>query len=204
VRAPKKIYLVLDVAHGGEDAGGKSIYGCQEKDLTLALSRKLVALSGEYNIEFSTTRDADVAASLEERLKAGNASNAAAFISLHLRKGEANDGRGNSYELGLNPKSSNYNKSRLLASAIAHRLEAQKLPAAVVDYSNAYLIRHNKLPALLIEFGNLDDAENMALLNNAAQSETLCRNILSGIVEYTARLEAGNSDATKSDAAEKR
>lgn len=204
VRAPKKISMLLDAAHGGNDAGGKSIYGYLEKDLTLTITRKLLALAEEYNIDFTTTRTGDVAASLEERLQLGQSSGAAAFISVHLRKGEANDGRGNSYELGLNPKSSNYNRSLLLGSAIAHRLKGQQLPAAVVDYSNAYVIRNNALPALLIEFGNLDDAENMARLNNDAQLETLCRNVLAGIVEYSARLETHEPDASQSDLGEKR
>jgi N-acetylmuramoyl-L-alanine amidase len=195
IRSAKKIVLVLDVAHGGEDAGGESIYGQLEKDITLALSRKLVALSPEYNIEITTTRDADVAASLEERLQKAHNSQAAAFISVHLRKGEANDGRGNSYELGLNPKSGNYRKSLLLGSAIAARLRAQELPAAVVDYSNAYVIRNNKLPALLIEFGNLDDADNMARLSDEAQTETLCRNVLNGVVAYSTKLDADETEA---------
>lgn len=188
VRSPKKIVMVLDAAHGGEDAGGKGIYGDQEKDITLAISKKLVALSGEYNIEMITTRDADVYPTLEERLQTSNKTEDAIFLSVHVNKSTPGNVVGNSYELGVNPKGKNYDKSRLLASAIASKLKTQKLPVEVVDQRSAYIIRENRHPALLIECGNLDDADNMALLSDEARTEALCRNILSGIVDYNAKL----------------
>jgi N-acetylmuramoyl-L-alanine amidase len=87
----------------------------------------------------------------------------------------------------VNPKSGQYGKTMLLASSIAARLKGQKLPVEVVDHSMSYILRENKRPALLIECGNLDDADNIALLKDEVRTETLCRNILSGIVDYNTR-----------------
>lgn len=184
----KKIVVVLDAAHGGTDAGGKSIYGYQEKDFTLAICNKLVALSSEYNIEMITTRNEDVNASLQDRIQTSNNTDAALFLSIHVNKSTATDRRSNSYELGINPKSNNYSQSMLLASAIGDKLKTQQLPVKVVDHSKVYVIRENNHPALLMECGNLDDADNIALLNDKARTETLCRNILSGIVNYNTHL----------------
>lgn len=178
----KKIVMVLDAAHGGEDGGGKSIYGYVEKDLTLAVCKKLVSLSKEYNIEIITTRDGDAYPSLEERLRISNGTDAAIFISVHMKKSTDND-----YELGVNPLSENYNKSILLASSIANKLKNQKIPVKVVDQGKAYIMRGNTHPALIMECGNLDDADNIALLKDDARAEILCRNILSGIVDYYSR-----------------
>lgn len=188
LRSPKKIVLVLDAAHGGKDVGGKSIYGHREKDITLAVCRKLVSLSGEYNIEIINTRSEDVYTTLQERLDISNSTRADIFLSVHVNKSTAADAAGNSYELGVNPQSRHYNKSILLASSIASKLKIQKLPAKVVDQGNVFVIRENRHPALLIECGNLDDAGNMALLRDEARTEILCRNILSGIVDYSTRL----------------
>ena len=187
VRSPKKIVVVLDAAHGGKDRGGTSIYGYQEKDLTLAICEKLNALSGEYNIEPVTTRNEDVYYSLDERLRKSNDANDAIFLSIHIGKRIAPDRR-KSYELGVNPNSDNYSKSLLLASSIASKLKLQQLPTEVIDRSTATVLRSNNHPALLIECGNLDDADNIALLRDATRTEILCRNILSGIVAYNARL----------------
>lgn len=184
--SPKKIVVVLDAAHGGNDAGGKSAYGYLEKDFTLALCQKMAALSAEYNIEIITTRTADIFPTLQERVQKSNRSNADVFLSVHINQSSAV--RDNTYQIGVNPKSRQYSKSMLLASSIANKLKGQKLPVEVVDHSMAYILRENKRPALLIECGNLDDADNIALLKDAARTETLCRNILSGIVDYNSRL----------------
>jgi N-acetylmuramoyl-L-alanine amidase len=183
-KGEKKIVLVLDAAHGGEDAGGKSIYGQQEKDITLALCKKMVLLSKEYNIEIVTTRFEDVSYTLDERVNTSNNTQDAIFLSLHVNKSTNAGVRSNDYELGINPNGKEYDKSRLLASSIANRLKAQKLAVKVADHSKVYVIRNNQHPALLMECGNLDDADNIALLSDEKQKEKLCRNILSGIVDY--------------------
>lgn len=188
VRAAKKIVLVLDAAHGGNDAGGKSAYGYKEKDFTLALCRKITALSGEYNVEVVSTRTDDAAPSLQERVEKSNSSNADVFLSVHINQSSAV--RDNAYQLGVSPKSPDYSKARLIASAIASKLKTQELPVEVVDYSMSYVLRENRHPALLIECGNLDDAENIALLKDEKRTEQLCRNILSGIVNYQVKLNA--------------
>lgn len=188
LRSPEKIVLVLDAGHGGEDVGGKSIYGDMEKDITLSVCKKLTKLSSEYNIEIVPTRAGDTYPTLEERIKKGNSTDNAIFLSIHVNKNTTDDVRKNNYELGINPKSKNYDKSRLLASSIANKLKDQNLTAEVVDLSKVYVIRESKHPALLMECGNLDDAENMALLKDETRTEALCRNILSGIVDYNTSL----------------
>lgn len=183
--SPKKIVVVLDAAHGGNDAGGKSAYGYQEKDFTLALCKKLTVLSKEYNIEIIPTRTEDVCPSLQDRVQKSNSNNADVFLSVHINQSSAV--RDNTYQIGVNPKGKQYSRTMLLASSIAAKLKGQQLPVKVVDQSTSYLLRENKRPALLIECGNLDDADNIALLKDDARTETLCRNILSGIVDYNGR-----------------
>jgi N-acetylmuramoyl-L-alanine amidase len=188
IPAQKKIKLVLDAAHGGEDVGGTGIYGQQEKDLTLAISKKMVALSKEYNIDVVTTRDGDEHPTLEERVHTSNNTDNAIFLSLHVSKNVAGEAKQVSYELGINPNGVNHEKSLLLASAIGGKLKTLQLPVKVVEQHRAFVIRESKHPALLMECGNIDNADNIALLIDAARMETLCRNILSGIVEYGAKV----------------
>ena len=190
VHAREKIILVLDAGHGGKDHGGTSIYGDQEKDITLAICKKLIAISTEYNIKIVPTRDKDVYPTLQERLQTSNSTDDAIFLSVHVNKGTENGHRNNNYELGINPQSKNYDKSIVLASAIANKLKGQKIPAVVVDHGSALIISGNIHPALLFECGNIDDADNIALLKDEVRTEALCRNILSGIVAYKASLTA--------------
>lgn len=181
--SPEKIVMVLDAAHGGEDNGGESIYGYTEKDMALAICKKMVSLSPQYNIEIISTRDQDASASLQQRLHTSNTADAAVFLSIHLNKSTPQDMRGNSYEIGLDAKNPNYSKTVMLASAIAGKLKKQQLDVKLVD-TKAYVVKENKHPALILECGNVDDADNIAMLRDDARTETLCRNILSGIVDY--------------------
>ncbi len=184
IGSQKRIVLVLDAAHGGEDVGGESIYGQLEKDLTLALCKKIETLSGQYNIGILTTRDVDANYTLEQRLNISNKAEDAIFISVHVRKNPASNLNDNSYELGVNPESSNYSKGIILASAIANKMKIQKVPVKVVNHRMANVLNGNKHPALIIECGNLDDAYNITLLSDENLREVLCRNILTGIVDY--------------------
>jgi len=188
LRASNNTVLILDAAHGGEDPGSKSIYGDLEKDLSLAISQKLVSLSNEYNVKIISTRENDVSHTLEERLQVCNSIDDALFISIHVGKKTAEDPPAYNYKLNISSKNSHYNESLVLASAIANRLKNQKLPVEVVDNAGVFMIRENKHPSLLIECGNIDDADNISLLKNKISREKFCRNILAGIVEYQARL----------------
>lgn len=52
------ITIVIDPGHGGEDSGAMSRKGTQEKDITLAIARKLkIKIDAESNMRGALTRD---------------------------------------------------------------------------------------------------------------------------------------------------
>ena len=75
--------VVLDAAHGGDDAGGRLGNGQAEKDLTLALSVKLRSLLVARGIEVVTTRESDTTVDADRRAEIANHANAQACLSLH-------------------------------------------------------------------------------------------------------------------------
>ena len=84
--------IVIDPGHGGDDNGVVGPGGTKEKDLTLALARRLkAAIEGRIGIRVLLTRDDDRAVPLENRSAAANNNKADLFMSLHasasLRKG---------------------------------------------------------------------------------------------------------------------
>jgi len=79
--APRFV-VVLDAAHGGDEAGGK--FGTLvEKDLTLALSVRLRSLLAARGIAVVTTRETDATVTPERRAEIANHAGAQACISLH-------------------------------------------------------------------------------------------------------------------------
>ena len=80
----RPIVLVIDPGHGGEDVGARGPGGRFEKDVTLALARRLRAAAVDtLSIQAYLTRDTDVEVPLDERAAVANNFNADIFISLH-------------------------------------------------------------------------------------------------------------------------
>jgi N-acetylmuramoyl-L-alanine amidase len=74
--------VVVDAAHGGDDAGAK--LGSQaEKAYTLALGGRLRSLLAARGMQVVTTRDADAAVDATRRAEIANHANAQACLSLH-------------------------------------------------------------------------------------------------------------------------
>ncbi|WP_276134535.1 M56/M15 family metallopeptidase [Polluticoccus soli] len=183
-RASKKIVVILDAGHGGIDIGANSNSGHQEKDITLAICKKIEHLANEYNIEIIPTRTGDEQVLLENRVKLSNNKQADIFLSVHLAKNDPKDAHANDYKLGISSKNSNYQSSQILASAIAGRLKSQDVSASVSDYSKVFVIRESAHTAVLLECGNINDPSNVALILDDTKLELMCRNVLSGIVDY--------------------
>ncbi|MCP4482733.1 MAG: hypothetical protein GY817_08300 [bacterium] len=83
-RVTKLDIIVIDAGHGGKDPGAIARSGALEKDLNLALAKKLAnILEKKYKKKVILTRDTDVFIPLRGRTKIGNANNADLFVSIH-------------------------------------------------------------------------------------------------------------------------
>lgn len=91
----RPVVLVIDPGHGGEDGGAEGPGGRFEKDLTLALARRLRAAAADsLSIQAFLTRDGDTEVPLDERAAIANNFNADIFISLHANGSRAASARG--------------------------------------------------------------------------------------------------------------
>lgn len=76
--------IVVDAGHGGKDPGAIGPNGLREKDVTLAIARKLaVKLRETLACDVVLTRDNDVFLPLEERTAIANKVGADLFLSVH-------------------------------------------------------------------------------------------------------------------------
>jgi N-acetylmuramoyl-L-alanine amidase len=80
----RDIIIAVDPGHGGHDPGAQGPTGVREKDVTLAISRRLVALiDAEPGMRGMLTRRGDQFVVLRHRMERARASNADLFISIH-------------------------------------------------------------------------------------------------------------------------
>ena len=75
--------MVIDPGHGGDDVGAQSPTGVQEKEVTLAVARRLARILESRGRAVRLTRDGDQARALTDRTALANRLDATVFISLH-------------------------------------------------------------------------------------------------------------------------
>lgn len=83
-RKKSKIIIAIDAGHGGKDPGAIGPRGTQEKNITLAIARKLKAkLDKQPGMRAVLVRDGDYFLSLAERRARARRASADLFISVH-------------------------------------------------------------------------------------------------------------------------
>jgi N-acetylmuramoyl-L-alanine amidase len=88
IRLRQRRRVVIDAGHGGPDGGMSGpIDGApkiHEKDITLAVSRRLAAALRERGVDVVMTRTRDTLIALRDRGRLANASKADLFLSIHV------------------------------------------------------------------------------------------------------------------------
>jgi len=75
--------IVIDPGHGGDDTGAVTAGGAVEKDVVLALARRLAVALESRGYTVRLTRNGDETRALTDRTALANRLNARAFVSLH-------------------------------------------------------------------------------------------------------------------------
>ncbi len=80
----RDLVIAIDAGHGGQDPGAIGRSGTREKDVTLAIARKLAAaINAEEGMRAVLTRDGDYFITLGGRTRKARQLNADMFISIH-------------------------------------------------------------------------------------------------------------------------
>jgi N-acetylmuramoyl-L-alanine amidase len=117
-KAPKVERLVIvaiDAGHGGEDPGAHGRRGTREKNVTLAIARRLKAkIDQEPNMRGVLVRDGDYFIPLGQRVAKARRLHADLFVSIHADSWVRPDARGSSV-FALSERGATSTAARLLA-----------------------------------------------------------------------------------------
>jgi N-acetylmuramoyl-L-alanine amidase len=112
----KPIVIAIDAGHGGEDPGARSRRGLLEKDVALALARRLqVLVNREPGLRAVLVRDGDYYVGLRDRIRKAHEAEADLFISIHANSYKDPAVRGTAIYV-LSPKGATSEHAALLAS----------------------------------------------------------------------------------------
>ena len=109
------VTITLDPGHGGEDPGAVGRGGTYEKNVTLAVARRLKArIDAEPNMRAVLTRDSDFFVPLQMRVQKARRVQSDLFLSIHADAWVKPDARGSSVFV-LSERGASSSQARLLA-----------------------------------------------------------------------------------------
>ncbi len=177
--------LVIDAGHGGKDGAIAALDGQKEKDLNLRAVKILKEEAAKRGIKVILTRNADQYISLHDRLPKREAT---AFISIHHNAALANTAAPFSgIEVYVSKLNGNIKSAEDLGAGILGKLK-QLNGLAVKDSlkdANLLLLRESKVPAVLIEMGNISDAKTLDYINQEKNIRRISNLILDGFVQFS-------------------
>jgi N-acetylmuramoyl-L-alanine amidase len=194
--AAPRFLVILDPAHGGADTGAAITSSLLEKDVVLALGRRVQHDLAARGIAAALLRNSDVAIPLDQRAVTVNAARPALYIALHA----ANTGRGvhvftsllpvtdrsrNSFLPWNSAQAAFQNLSDVVAGSVAAELENRKLPNVTLV---APLRPMNNIaaPAIAVEIAPPDD--NVQDIAAPDYQEQVAQSIAAGIAAVRSKL----------------
>jgi N-acetylmuramoyl-L-alanine amidase len=133
--APSIRAVVIDPGHGGDEVGAVGPGGAMEKEVTLAVARKLRAsIQNGLGYQAFLTREGDTGVPLDERAAAANNYKADLFVSIHCNASRAHGAHGS--EVYFLSYQASDDESRRLALAEG----AATLPVTAPEGSDLSLI----------------------------------------------------------------
>jgi N-acetylmuramoyl-L-alanine amidase len=208
--------VVLDPGHGGTDIGAANRWGTEK---TFALDVAMIAreqlLQAGFKVEM--TRAADVGMSLEERIEFANRFTNAVFVSIHFNAGTGGAGV-ESYRLapegvvstGANgahhpsatdnlPDDGNAQDNQNIAlTAAVHAAVLSRVSSfdRGVRHARFKVLRHIRIPALLLEAGFLNDPAEGQRIATPQYRQQLGMAIAQGVQNYNAAVNYRTTNTT--------
>lgn len=190
---PKQPVVVVDAGHGGNDPGKVAVNGSLEKDINLAIAKRLAWYLEQADVTVIMTRDSDSGlysptdsskkmSDMQRRCRIMNESKADLAVSIHQNSYHDEEISGGQvfYYADSAP-------GKRLAERIQKRFdyvlgaENRRQPKANESY---YLLLHAECPAVIVECGFLSNWREASLLGDEEYQDRMAYTIHMGILEY--------------------
>lgn len=192
-RAEGNRLILIDAGHGGNDPGKVGVDGVLEKDLNLALAKKLEVLLEQQDMEVMLIREEDrglydedasnkKAQDMKRRCELINSEQPACVVSIHQ----------NSYhEEGVRGAQVFYYGTSKESEQLAKLLQAELVRAGDPESARQarandtyYLLKKTEVPTVIVECGFLSNWEDCAKLQDENYQDRLVWAIHMGILRY--------------------
>lgn len=185
--------VAIDSGHGGIDPGKIGVGGIYEKNVNLAIAKKLKILLEQSGITVIMTRSDDnglynesdtnkKASDMKKRCSIINESNADAVVSIHQNSYVSGESRG--AQVFYYKQSAEGKKlAGIIQRHIVNEADTTNKRVEKAD-STYYLLLHTNVPAVIVECGFLSNPEEAGKLNSDSYQQKIARGIYNGLMEY--------------------
>jgi len=193
--APAPISVILDPGHGGIDGGAVGESGTLEKDLNLAVAKRLSEILTDCGVNVLLTREEDTLPDsggegsrkmrdLQARLAVMQEHPDALFVSIHMNRFPSSAVRGTQIWYAEGEGSAAL--AEAILRAVKERLQPDnRRPCKQAD-SGIFLLHRAVGQAVLVECGFLSCPEEEALLLREDYQTELCLALASAILSHLA------------------
>jgi N-acetylmuramoyl-L-alanine amidase len=174
--------IIIDVGHGGKDAGAIGLNKIQEKDIVMDIANAILKLNKELEkpLDVYLTRYKDTLISLSDRTKLAQLLKADLFVSLHCNHSDNPDAKG--IEIYASKEQREYSKEsvfigyqieKMLCTAIGYESRG-------VKFANFQVLRETVgfCPSVLLELGFLSNKDEGNYISNATNIQFIASAIL--------------------------
>lgn len=169
--------IFIDPGHGGSDTGALKA-GIAEKDINLAIAKKVAAILTMKGAHVEMTRWTDSTVSLQERVEFSNSKKTDIFVSIHINSSVRPEVHG--------IETHYYTNSGYEVAKIIHRSIMSKVTG--IDRglfkSRFYVINHTEAPSVLLELGFLSNNNERNSLLTEERKQKSAEAIAEGIINY--------------------
>ncbi|MGM9607783.1 MAG: N-acetylmuramoyl-L-alanine amidase [Oscillospiraceae bacterium] len=177
---PQKKTVVLDAGHGGSQTGAV-YFGVNEKDINLAVEKKVEAILLQQGYNVVMTRTADATVGLCDRADIANAVEADVFVSIHSNAA-VNSADFTGIYTYYHPSS---RRGARLAQAIQDPI--CQITGAVdrgIKDADFVVLRETDMCAVLVEMGFMTNSGELQRLITPSYQDKLAAGIAEGIITY--------------------
>lgn len=182
-KSKKKIKVLIDPGHGGNDVGAKGQKGSFEKNISLGIAKKVAGYLSQYkDLEIILSRTEDTYVSLDERTKIANEQGVNIVVSIHLNS-QTSGGDACGTETYYQ-KNDNYDSEKLAKSiqeTICLYLDTRNRG---IYESNLEVLRETPMTSVLIEVGFISNKKEEEKLNTQSYQSKMAEGIAQGILTY--------------------
>lgn len=188
--------IIVDAGHGGED-GGAEADGALEKDINLAISRRvadILRLSG-YTVKEVRTEDISVysddaetlrekkVSDLKNRVALFNESTNQIAVSIHQNKFDSAKYHGTQVFYSLKHPDS-MNLAKAIQTSVVMLLQNDNTRELKSAGDDIYILRNTEVPAVIVECGFLSNPEERAKLTEDEYQQEIAYAIAMGTMDY--------------------